>query len=531
MQRTALLARLAMVAFAVALAVPPATPRVTDAASHREAPLIALDPAADITDFFMFRSYETGKDDKVILIMDVFPGGEPSSGPNYFQFDPSVKYTFYIDNDRDGKADDVRFEFRFKTEVRGTVDAFNLPVSYLGCGVRVLACAAAAALPPITALDGQGSEGLGLRQKYTVTMMRNTSDDDDDDDGDGRVLGKGLIAVPSYVGPSTMKNPADYDALAAQGIHNLGNGIKVFAGQRADPFYIDLGGTFDTLNLRRPVPALTQAEDENDNVNPVNFGVDMIGSFNVQTIALELPISLLTRDGKGPGQTAQPKLGAYASTSRTTVRVQRDDGRDDDDDNDKGSGSWVQVQRLANPLVNEAIIGTEDKDRWNATRPERESAFLDYYNNPRLALALELVYGVPARCPSCTDKTPREGVFNLRDLLLKYQASDTRLSELLRLDVSVAPTPLATQRRMGPLATTAGAPTPDPAAWPNGRRPRDDVLDIAVRVVGGPNYVGARAGDGVNKHRESTKATFPFLGTPQNGRNRTHENPTTMQML
>jgi hypothetical protein len=471
-------------------------PRFALGASHREAPLIALDAPADITDVFMFRSYEAGKDDKIVLIMNVFPGGEPSSGPNYFTFDPNVRYAFNIDNDGDGKAEDIVFEFEFRTEIRGLVDQLGLFVSYLGCGTRTPPCATP--LPPITTLDGPGSEGLGVRQRYKVTMIR---------DGKRQKLADGLIAVPSNVGPSTMPN---YQALAAQGVHTLRDSIRVFAGQRGDPFYIDLGATFDTLNFRRNPPLLTAAEDVNDDANP--FGIDSIGTFNVQAIALEVPASMLTKDQKGPAHTAHPKLGVYASTSRPEVTVLGGSERNRDDDNDNEQrGRFVQVQRLANPLINEAIIGTKDKDRWNATEPEEEDQFLDYYRNPRLALALQLVFGVPAATSGRDD---------LVDLLLKYSPGDRRLSELLRLNISVPPTPLAAQRRMTVLATP-----PDPAGWPNGRRPKDDVLDIAVRVVGGPNYIAARAGDGVNKHFTQTSASFPFLATPQDGRDRRHENP------
>ena len=447
-------------------------PQAAQAASHREAPLIALDPTADITDFFMFRDYEPGQQDKVALIMNVIPGEEPSSGPNYWNFDPNVLYKFSIDNNGDGKADDVELEFRFRTEpVRGIARQFTLPFSYVG---------GAGGLPPITALDGPGSEGLGLRQRYTVTLVR----------GHHRTqVADGLIAVPSNVGPRTMPN---YAALAAQGTYDLGNGIKVFAGQREDPFYIDLGGVFDTLNLRRIPPIETPAEDANDNVNP--FGTDMLSGFNVHSIAVELPASMLT------GDTGATTIGGYASTSRPHVEVDGD-----------GHGGFRQVQRLANPLVNEAIIGTVDKDRWNSLEPDQESRFEDYYLNPRLALALELVFGVPAAKTNRTD---------LRDLLLKYQPSDRRLSELLRLNLLVPPTPFANQKRMTVLADT-----PDPAGWPNGRRPKDDVTDIAIRVVGGPNYIAARAADGVNTDDAALSGSFPFLATPFDGRNRHHDNP------
>ena len=463
---------LAVGALFLALFARGAGPQTAQAASHREAPLISLDPTADITDFFMFRDYAPGQQDKVVLIMDVIPGEEPSSGPNYWNFDPNVLYRFSVDNNGDGRADDVELDFRFKTEpIRGIARQFTLPFSYVG---------GAGGLPPITALDGPGSEGLGLRQRYSVTLVH----------GHHRTsVANGLIAVPSNVGPRTMP---DYASLAAQGTYDLGNGIKVFAGQREDPFYIDLGGVFDTLNLRRVPPIETQSEDANDNVNP--FGTDMLSGFNVHSIAIELPASMLT------GDTGATKIGAYASTSRPHVAV---DG--------EGHGGFRQVQRLANPLVNEAIIGTVDKDRWNALEPEQESRFEGYYLNPRLALAMEIVFGVPAAKTNCTD---------LRDLLLKYQPSDTQLSELLRLNLMTPPTPFADQKRMTVLADT-----PDPAGWPNGRRPKDDVTDIAIRVVGGPNYIAARAADGVNTDDAALSGSFPFLASPFDGRNRHHDNP------
>ncbi|HKY55077.1 MAG TPA: DUF4331 family protein [Anaerolineales bacterium] len=454
---------LTVIALVVGLA-----PSGTQAASHREAPLISMDPTADITDFFMFRSYEEGMDDKIVLIMDVIPAEEPSAGPNYYNFDPSVLYTFNIDNNMDGRANDVRFEFEFKTDIRGVIDQLDLFLSYV-------------ALPPITALDGPGSEGLGLRQTYTVTMIEN---------GRRNVLARGLFAVPSNVGPRTMP---DYDALVQQGIYELDDGARVFAGQRDDPFYIDLGAIFDTLNLRDP-------------------GTDMLSGFNVHTIALEVPADWLTEDEAGPSDTESPVLGAFASTYRrstTVLRENRDNNEDAKTDREnarRGSGNWVQVQRLANPLVNEVIIGTEDKDRWNALDPSRERRFLDYYTNPRLVAALEAVFGADA-----------EPLLDLRDVFLTYEPGNyNRLSELLRLDISVDPVPLADQ---DPLTVLGG----DSAGWPNGRRPIDDVTDVAVRVVGGENF--ADASDNVDANDLPLLDTFPFLSTPWDGFSRIHQNP------
>ncbi|MBA2297553.1 MAG: DUF4331 family protein, partial [Actinobacteria bacterium] len=305
-------------------------------------------------------------------------------------------------------------------------------------------------------------------------------------------------------------------------------------------FYIDLGGLFDTLNFRRFPPLLTPGEDMNDSVNP--FGFDQLSGFSVHTIAIEMPASMLTKDGLGAEATHSPKdghgaeathspkdghgveathspkLGMYASTSRPSITTRN---------GHVGIGNLrgTQVSRLANPLVNELIIGTKDKDEWNTRDPDEEERFVDYFLKPRLALALQLAFGFPTGCtpfgtaacspnpPAPTDTTLAN--FNRDDLvniLLKYAPSDTNLSELLRLDLSVPPVPLAAQKRMSILAG-------DLAGWPNGRRPKDDVVDIAVRVVGGPNYINARAGDGVNTDLSPLPTSFPFVARPSDGRN------------
>jgi hypothetical protein len=423
------------------------------AASHREAPLISLDPSADITDYFMFRSYEPGQTDKVELIMDT-TSEEPSSGPNYWSFDPSVLYRFNIDNNADGVADDVQFELQFRNEFRGTSKDLKLFLPDV-------------AIPgPITTLD---SPGFGMRQKYTLTMING---------GKRTVIADGLIAAPSNIGPRTTP---DYENLARQAIYTLPGGIRVFAGQRDDPFYIDLGAVFDTLNLRSP-------------------GTDMLSGFNVQEIALEVPMSMISAGSS--------VIGGYAETARQKVTVAGDD-----------KGKWTQVQRLANPLVNEVIIGTIDKDHWNAVDPEEESEFLDYYLHPRLATALEAV-GLPTTActpfggPTCS-RTNRTDLVNV---LLKYDPSDTHVSELLRLNLNVAPTELESQKRLTILQG-------DNAGWPNGRRPLDDVTDIGVQVVGGPTYIGLGAGDDVNANDKPLPAAFPFLATPWDGRGRVHINP------
>src|SRR5262245_32819801 len=490
---------------------------VVRGASHREAPLIALEPAADNTDVYAFVSYDAANlarspdNRRVTFIMNVNPGQDPSDGPNYFNFDDEVLYAINIDNDGDGKAEDVVYEFRFRTENRPGPGGLTSPVPLLG-NPHI---PAGVGLPGIIALDAPGSEGLTPRQTYTVTEVR----------GQHRTAlfaGRTLVAVPSNVGPATMPS---YAALAAKGIYtDASTGIRVFAGQRAETFYIDLGAVFDTLNLRRYLPLLTGPGEDNDTVNL--FGVNRFSGSNVSTIAIEVPIRSITSDHNPAATTGNPVIGMYASTARQKVKVRGDDGRT------ATHGPWVQVSRMANPLVNELIINTPSKDRWNAAEPESEADFQAFYRSPVIATALELVYGVPVvpiDGSSAADRT------DLMSILLKYPGQALNgttcgrpCAELLRLDLRVPPTPPQSQQRLGAALST------DLAGWPNGRRPNDDVTDIAIRVVGGLNYINARAGDGVNFlagapgtvgvdiTANGIAMNFPFLPTPYDGKNRRH---------
>ncbi len=491
------------------------------AASHREAPLIALDPSADNTDVYAFVSYDAANiarapaDRKVTFILNVNPGQDPGDGPNYFNFDDQVLYTVNIDNNQDGNAGDVVYQFRFTTQDRpiGGPGGLTSPVPYLG---NPHITALGGLLQGITALDGPGSEGLTRRQSYTVTEVRG---------GVSTPLFSGsmLIAVPSNAGPATMPN---YPALAAQGVYtDPATGIRVFAGQRAETFYIDLGAVFDTLNLRRYPPLLTGPGEDSDNVNA--FGVNRFSGFNISTIALEVPITRITSDGKPAATTANPVIGMYASTARQQTRALGGPGM-----GTVSTGPWVQISRMGNPLVNELIINTPNKDAWNAAAPASEALFQSSYTNPVIATALNLVYGFPI-VP--INGSPASNRTDLMSILLKYpgQALDgsncgSPCSELLRLDLRVPPTAPENQSRLG------SALSADPAGWPNGRRPNDDVTDIAIRVVGGTNYIANKAGDGVNFPAgvpgvigvditsNSIAKNFPFLPTPYDGKNRRH---------
>ena len=466
------------------------------AASHREAPLIANDPAADITDFYVFRSWQD--DSKAILIMNVIPGQEPGSGPNYFNFADDVLYEIHVDNNKNNIAGNITYQIRFKTEIRQPGNVF--PLAYV-------------ALPPITALTGSGSEGLLVRQSYTVTEMRSGQQPKD--------LGTGpMYAVPSNVGARTTPN---YEQLAVKGVFPLKNGGRVFAGQRDETFYIDLGGTFDTLNLHVS-PILSPADDANDALL-LGTARDTFSGFNVNTIALEIPIG----DLMGPN--GNKLIGAYGSTSRPKVTVIKKNG---DRDN---SSRFIQVARMGNPLVNELIIPTNMKDKWNATDAEEEAEFTQFYCNPAVTTALNLVF--QTNFPT----TNREDLINA---LLRYSPgpplcgggkSNETLADFVRVDLNVPPTAPASQRRLGPLAHDEnGNAAADKAGFPNGRRPNDDTTDVVLRVVAGilTNPSVPNLGDGVNfnigsvggsKTSNGIATAFPFLPTPHDGRDRRHIDP------
>ncbi len=480
---TLLLPPLAMLSIFVA---PPAQ---LFASSHREAPITALDQKADITDWYAFVSPE--HPDHVVMILNVDPFLEPSNGPNYFPFDPNVLYEMKVDNNHDGK-EDITFQFRFKTEIR-------LPGVFTGFVGGI------AGIPPITALDGNGSQGLSLRQTYTVTMVTKH--------GTQQIgAGQTLFAVPSNVGPRTMPN---YNALRAQGIYNLPNGVSVFAGTVADPFFIDLGAAFDSLNFRSAVGGgvLTANVDADDHHN---YAPNALAGFNVNSIVLEVPTSMLTVDGHmHPSSDKNAVIGTYGSTSRAKVKVLRD-SEGDDDEKGGGSGKWAQVQREGNSLINELIIGTGSKDRFSMDDPKNDSQFASFFLNPLLAQIFASL-GIPVPPAPRTDLLP----------LVQYKApicpgctADDAgpIADLMRLNTGVAPTPFASAKRLGLLAG-------DASGYPNGRRPLDDVVDISARAVGGalagPQY-NTRIGDGVNTAATPLPDTFPFEAPAYSGRDSSH---------
>ena len=495
-----------------------------EAANHREAPLTALDTKADITDFFAFTSYDDPS--KVTLILNVDPLLEPANGPNYFPFDPEILYAIRVDNDHDA-VEDVVFEFRFKTEIR----APNLFTGFVGAGNGIstpdnsqppIPPNTPLVPPAITALDGVGSEGLSLRQSYTVTISKRiggklTQVYSNAGSGDRGAL----IAVPSNVGPRTMP---DYAKLAAQGVYRLGNGVQVFAGTVDDPFWIDLGAAFDTLNFRTTVgPGVLSAAQD---ASATNVAADDVAGYNVNAIAIEVPKTLLTSDGK-IHKAGDPKavIGAFGTTSRPRFKA----FSTQPGEAARVVGQFTQIQRMGNPLFNELLIGTGFKDQFSMSQPKDDAQFAAFALDPLLARVLNALTAGALSIPA----PPRNDLLPL----VQYRAPicpgcvtvKTRgpVADLLRLNTGVPPTPAAQRSRLGALAGDLGG-------FPNGRRVSDDVTDIAGRVVAGGVLAGepfassplnSRIGDGVNSNDAPYQERFPYLGWAHSGRDSRHIDP------
>jgi hypothetical protein len=438
----------------------------TFASSHREAPLIANDPAADNTDLYAFVS--PNRPNTVTIIANYDGLQEPAGGPNFYSFDPAVLYWIKVDNNGDGMAD-VEYDFTFKTNVAN-------PGSFLYSGFG-----------PIPAVPSN------VTQTYTV--KRNAA-----------AVGNNLSVPAPNIGPRTTPK---YKQIATRGVHSLagGNGA-VFAGQRDDPFFVDLGSIFDLGGLRPFNPAHLLPL-------PAAMGQDTLSGDNVNTIAIQVPKARLTRDGQtvsGPGA-SNAVVGIWAGASRHATTVLANGAS-------TPSGPWVQVSRLGNPLINEVLIGLGQKDQWNASEPVNDSDFMSRYTDPELAAIINTIY------PSL----PNARTTGRSDLMLilgqgvpglNATNSGATLYDYLRLNMGIAPS--AHPKRLGVLAG-------DVAGFPNGRRLGDDVVDIEVRAIadgygaflhkafGLPNLSpNNQVGDGCNRNDRPFLSTFPYVGKPWQG--------------
>lgn len=447
------------------------------ASSHREAPMMMLDPTADITDVYAFVSPEAPE--TVTLMMNVIPFQDPNGGPNFYRFDPNVLYTLRVDNDGDAR-EDVVYEFHFEDALQnGGTFLYNTG--------------------PI---GSPQDAAYNFRQTYSVVRVDSSA-------GSATTLGTMLTTPPEHIGPASTPN---YESLAEQAIYDLGNDTRVFAGQRDDPFYVDLGAVFDLLTIRPGAPG------------NMGGGVDGVGGFNVHTIALQVPIADLTADGQPLTGADDPDavLGVWATTSRRSMIVINGDGTRSHE------GDWVQVSRLGQPLINEVIVPLAFKDFFNSSEPRNDLANYGAPDgpvfDPELAGLLNALYGVnvpPA--PRNTDGNGNPG--DILNLLIGFEglnrpmnADAVQPAEMIRLNAGIPPVPVGDEgySRLGVLGGDLGG-------YPNGRRVGDDVTDISLRVVAGVLVDGFNIspnnalGDGVNANDRPYRSTFPYAATPWQG--------------
>ena len=452
----------------------------TLAASHRNGPLLLEDQTANLNDLYVFRSYEAGRADYLVMSMSVQGFQNPDNGPSYYKFSDSVLYRFNINNQRglDGNPD-IQIDFLFQTQLRPNPTF----VSYFGT------------------LKGIDDPGIFLYQTYSITIRNLATNTTVHIDTDRN--GHPLSVAPPNIGPKTTPN---YETTFGHpSVFTLANGIRVFAGPRDDAFYFDSAATFDTLNFRPPAPILTGAADTNSGGAAYPNAVDGFAGYNISLIAVEVPIKMLTSDGTFPTDTTKPNahIGVWASTLRQMVTVRPSPA------DPIHYGDYVQVDRVGNPLTVEALIPLPVKDFWNRSVPAQDQQFAQYIGNPFFATGiLNGVFGLKV------PPAPR------KDLLGVF------VPDLMRVDLTIPPTPPANQNRLGPLAG-------DNAGWPfGGRRPIDDVVDIGLRALAGVLVNGfgvapnSELGDGVNANDVPLQNVFPFHAAPHAGFLHSQENGT-----
>ena len=445
--------------------------------SHREAPEISKDQVADSTDLYAFVSPD--QPDTVTLIANYVPLEEPAGGPNFYEFGDDVLYRIVISHSADA-APDITYSFRFHTEVRNP-DTFLYNTG------------------SITSLD---DPDFNRRQFYSVTRAERH--------GRERLLATNLPSPPCNIG---FRSTPDYPDLAAMAFHDLGGGRRVFAGQRAEGFYVDTGAIFDLLALR-PFQNLHLIS------SAAEAGVNGFADVNVHSIALQVPITDVTRGGVRPTDVDDPAavIGVWTSASRQRARIfDRQEG------GYRGAGSFVQVSRLGNPLVNEVIIPMGRKDEWNASAPQDDEEFLRYVQRPEVAALLPVLY--PGVFPNLAgyDRDRADLVAILltgipTGVVPGFQnLTGPTHADLLRLNVAVPPA--ASPSNLGILGG-------DLAGFPNGRRVADDVTTIELKALAGatiplvdPGFTPDGAAGVITQGVEPVEFldSFPYLGHPYSG--------------
>ncbi len=465
--------------------------------SHREAPQISKDPVADSTDLYAFVSPD--RPDTVTLIANYVPLQAPDGGPNFYEFGDEVLYAINIDNDGDGDVD-ISYRFQFTS----TITDPNTFLYNTG---------------PITSLT---SPSWNRRQTYSVTRV---------DAQGSHVLGTGIPCPPCNIGP--LSTP-DFTALVAEAVTTLAPGTTVLAGQRAEGFYVDLGAVFDLGDLRPFEQDHTTFGLSGTGLGQMAKGVNSTDGVNVHSIALQVPISLLTSSGRRPTSVTDPAavLGVWTTASRQKARIIGNPTGEE-----LNSGPYTQVSRLGNPLVNEVLIPMAAKDIWNSQPPALDHQFAAYVATPELAGLLPVLYpGVfPNLASYVSSGAPRADLLAVlltgipTGVVPGFQNyTGPQQADMLRLNVAIPPTTTG--------ASNLGLIGGDPAGFPNGRRVFDDVVTIELRAIAGvtlplvdPSYtpdgaagaisMGLTSGPGdlTAMGTERYLPTFPYLGTPHSG--------------
>ncbi len=450
------------------------------ASSHREAPFITEMPKLDSTDFYMFRSYEPGRENFVTIVANYIPFQTPYGGPNFFTMDPEARYEIHIDNNGDAQ-EDLTFRFRFQNALRNLAvpsGDVNQPVPLVNIG------------PIGPGITTRGA--LNVIETYTIDLVRG-----DRETGTSQRLARigsnsAIFNKPTdNIGAKSIPNYEDYARahIANFTIPGCPTPGRVFVGQRKDPFVVNLGEAFDLFNLNP--------------VGPENAKPDSLADDNCTSIIIEVPIACLTSG-------TEPVIGAWTSASLPQNRQLRSNPTFGAPALE--SGPFVQVSRLSMPLVNELVIGLKDKDKFGASEPKDDGQFLSYVTNPTLPTLLQILF--PIVMAPCTPRNDLVAVF-LTGVPGLNQPSGVTPGEMMRLNTALAATPKGMQNRLGVIGG-------DLAGFPNGRRPGDDVVDIELRAVMGvliSDPVCAPSGglpytDGAFVDDSNYDGVFPYLRTP-----------------
>ncbi|WP_457443019.1 DUF4331 domain-containing protein [Roseateles sp. P5_E4] len=431
------------------------------ASSHREAPFITTVPKVDATDFYMFNSYETGRAGYVTLIANYQPLQDGYGGPNYFSMDPNALYEIHVDNVGDAK-EHLTFQFRFKNTLSNSGAGTSLSVGGKMVGIPLIQSGAVANVK---------DANLQVNESYTLTVVR----------GDRR-SGTAQAVVHATSGATSFDKPvdnigkktiADYASYAAKHVYPItipgcSTPAKVFVGQRQDPFAVNLGTIFDLVNA--PVSVITDP-------SLINAAPNTIDDKNVTTLALEVHKDCLK-------SATDDVIGGWTTASLRQGRLLDPKPGSGHQASEKAGGAWVQVSRLGMPLVNEVVIGLRDKDKFNSSRPKDDGQFADYVTNPTLPALLEIALALPNTAPTNFPRNDLVTTF-LTGIKGVNQQKTVTASEMLRLNTAIAAVPFAQQNRLGIVGNILAAGN-DNAGFPNGRRPKDDVVDISlVAVMGG----------------------------------------------